>query len=155
MLSRLIQIILIFVLAALQVSWSLWLGGATPGLVLAGLLAFSLAGDLLDTLWWIVVGGLLLDLMAGPLVGYTLGIFTITGGLMLYLQRQFFHRSSGLLAFGLFLLTAFLNQLLNGLIFNQLNWPMIIASFLTAQLASLAYHVIVMSSRRREVISLA
>lgn len=153
--NRILHIIAIILFATLEISWAIWFGRAMPGLVLAAILALSLAGDLIDTIWWVGLGGLLLDLMTGVSVGYYLFIYSCLSGILIYINRQILDRPTPLLAWLIFLIASLLVQLLTNLIFGQLNWHIGLSALLTTALASLFYQIITTVGTRREVIHLA
>lgn len=154
MLSRIIHFVAILLAATLEISLSLWLGEAMPGLVLAGILALSLGGDVIDSLWWIVLGGLLLDSMNSFGFGLHILIFSLMSAALILLNRQIFHRPPVGIALVIFMVAALLWQLVFALLSSHLSWQILLSAILTACLATAAYRLIIVVGRRREVISL-
>lgn len=154
MIYRLLHIVLIIFLATLQVVMAVWFDWSTPHLILAGVLALSLAGDLLDSWIWIGLGGLLLDLMNSSALGLSLILLSLVGFILMILTRRFLSRPATPIALILFLVSALLYFLIENGLDHQLAFHIWLPALLTALVAGLFYRAILWLSSRREVIHL-
>lgn len=152
MISRLLHIGLIILFSFLQIGVVYKLGWFTPQLILAGILALSLTGDVIDTIWWAALGGALLDLVVGELAGFRLIFFGIAGGALSYAVRQFLHRPSLPVAFFLFLAISLLYELVAAILGNQLSFIILAPAAATALVATGFYLLLIRLGRNREVI---
>lgn len=154
MISRLIHSGLIIILISFQIVWANWLNWATPELFLAGLLAICMSGDLLDTLWWLVLGGILLDLSIGSTPGLYLLVLSLLCVVLLTLGRQVLHRPPILVSFVVFLAFATIFELIFSLVYQSMHFYLLVPAILTAMLATLFYSLLSSLGRKREVIQL-
>lgn len=152
--TRLSHIVIIVLLATFQVAVALWMGGHTPQFILAGVMALALAGDAENTLWWIALGGLLLDVMSGGTVGSSVVAFSVIGALLVLLNRQLLDKPSLPVAFTVFFATALLYIALTDLLTGQLSWTILSSSIGTGLLTVAAYRLVTYLGSRREVIRL-
>lgn len=154
MIVRVLHILIIVLLATLQITLPLALDWLTPQLVLAAILAFTLAGDVLDSIVWVVVGGLILDLVASPIPGLYLVFFGIIGLFLLSVSQRFLRRPIWPIALLVFYGVALLADLILSYFFGQLTVRVLATAGSTALTATLIYYVMMAVGRRREVIHL-
>jgi hypothetical protein len=154
MFSRIVHIVAIIIAATAEISLSLWLGEAMPGLVFATILALSLGGDVIDSLWWVGLGGLLLDSMNGIAFGLYLLTFSLLSVALITLNRQVLHKPPFGIALIVFFIATAIWQAIFALLYSHLSWSMVISAGLTTLLATVLYRMVVLVGKRREVISL-
>ena len=147
--------LIVIIFALTEVSLAIWLDWGTPHLVLAGLLALSLAGDRLDSLWWIGLGGILLDALSGAGLGLNLVLFTLVSGSLLWLTERTLHQPTLLVASLVFLLYSLGYELALSLINGAVAWQLVGPSLATTLVAIGAYYLIRLQNTRREIIRLA
>lgn len=142
-------------LATTQIVAAIWLDYATPQLVLAAILAWILLDELSMAIWFIGLGGLILDFnFAGP-VGLHLLLFTVVGFVLLQLRLRVFQKPSPAAAWLGFFLIALFFEAAAGLILGQLAMQILVPAFLTAILAALFYRILSIIYHKGEVIRLA
>lgn len=142
-------------LATTQLVAAIWLDYATPQIVLAAILAWILLDELSMAIWFIAIGGLILDFnFAGP-VGLHLLLFTVIGFVLLQLRRRVFQKPSPAAAWLGFFLLALFFEAAAGLVLGQLAIQIIVPAILTAILAALFYRILSIVYRKGEVIRLA
>ena len=131
-----------------------WLGWMTPELIFALLLAFALSGDVHHSVWYLVIGGLILDFTPGGHTGIYLLLLSILIGLLTYLSHQVLNKPSSAGAFVVFLGFSLALELCFALIYGAFGFELIVPAVLTALIAGMFYVVILWLGKQREVIHL-
>ncbi len=151
---RIVHILLILLLVSFQFSLGWRFGLFTPQVILAILMAFSLTGNLIDSLWWATLGGLLLDLFIGSVVGMNLLTFSVISMLLILLTRQVLHRPTPTVAFIVFTLAALVYELAQAVVLQQLDWHLIFSAIVTASIALIGYNQLLRINKQREAIQI-
>lgn len=147
-----LHLILIVLVVTLEASLGLWLGDFSPSILLAIILALSLSGDLIDSLWWLVIGGLLIDSLSADHFGFLLVIYTLISTSLIMLNRQLLHHPPIGLASLVFLGYGSIPYLIISFRFGYFDWRWFGAIILTTLIASSAYYWISIIGKKREVI---
>lgn len=155
MLIRIGHIIAILLLFSAEISLSQWFGIAQPHFIVAAIIAFALADDELDSLLWVVIGGLLLDFASGQWLGFQLLLLSFVAGSLLVLRHRFFQKPSLPLAFILSLIVSLGYEFCLDVMHGQLVWQLVIPTLSTAVVALLLYTVNLVVTKQREVIRFA
>lgn len=154
MIRRLGQIIGILILVTLQIVLGQWMGWWSPELVLAAILAIGILGEPVETVWWVAVGGFLLDMMMGSPVGFYLVSFGSIGLLVTALSRHVFQQPSPVVAIGLFAAIAVVYEFALAVITDTLGTQLLIRAVITAVVAAAIYIFFLTVGKRQEVIQL-
>ncbi len=155
MLTRIAHLIVILFFFSAEITVGQWLGYWSPHLVLAGIVAFALADDQLDSLVWVVVGGLLLDFASGQFSGLQLFLFSLIAGSLIFLSGRFFQRPNPGLALLASLIASLGYELCLNLVYGQVHWQLILPAISTAVIAVLIYSYNLAVTKQREVIHFA
>lgn len=154
MLKRALTILLIFFLATGQLVLGQWLTWWTPEFVLIAILVIGLFGDAIETIWWVVLGGLLLDLTIGSPTGFYLISFSCAGLLVTVLNKQVFQQPSPLVAAGVCLVVLLLFELLLAFMTDTLSVWLVWRSLISTVIAGVAYALLFYFGSRQEVVEL-
>lgn len=146
--------LIIIILSLTEISLAIWLDWRTPHFVLAGLLALGLAGDRIDSLWWIGLGGLLLDVLSGLWLGLHLVLLALIGQTLIWLSQKTFHQPTLLIASLVFLAVSLIYEVVINLVTGALSWQLVGPVMATTALATVAHYLIKIQTSRREIISL-
>lgn len=151
---RFFQLIFIVLLVATELSAGLWLGPATPHLLLAVLLATVLVGDW-PTSWWYMVGGFLLDALSATLPGFHVLLLATFGWLLHFLHRQVFSRPDPLIAWSVFFVFSLGYEVISSLLVGQFGWLVFASAITTSVVAMITYGVLLRWGAGREAVRLA
>lgn len=154
MLQRILQVILILVCITLQIVFGQWFGYGAPELVLACVMAVSLAGDVPEAIMWSALGGVLLDMLLGAMPGFYLVTFGIISILLVSITRQVLHRPSWTVALVIFFILGLMVNVAMGSLTGTLTWWLVLPSGTTAAVATLIYFYFSVIAKRQEVIQL-
>jgi rod shape-determining protein MreD len=154
MLQRIMQVIGILICVTLQVVLGQWLGYAAPELVLAVVMAVSLAGDVAEAVMWAAIGGLLLDLLLGSMPGFYLISFGLVAILLIAVTRQVLHRPPWTVAIIVFVIIAVIIGLIMSSLVGSLSWWILLSGLTTALVATISYFYLSVIAKRQEVIQL-
>jgi rod shape-determining protein MreD len=154
MLQRIFTVIAILVAATLQIILGQWMSGWTPDLMLIVILAIGMFGESVSTIWWVVLGGLLLDVTIGSPTGFYLISFGCIGLIVTALNRQVFQQPTPIVAVALFFIIALVYESILGLITDSFMLQILVRAATTALLASIAYIGLLTFGKRQEVIQL-
>lgn len=155
MIRLLFSWLIISILAFTEISLAIWFDWVTPHLVLAGLLALCLAGERAESLWWVGLGGLLLDVLAGSRLGLNLILLALVSGSLLWLVERTLPQPSLGLAGLIFALYCLGYELILMLVNSAVTWQLLGPSLLTTLLATGTYYLIRLQNSRREILRLA
>lgn len=150
-----LAVVVSVLLATTQLVVAIWLGYATPQLVLAAILAWILLDEQTLAIWFIGVGGLILDLNSTGPIGLHLLLFTVISFGLLQLRRRVFQKPSPAAAWLGFFFLALFFEAAAGLILGQLAFQIIVPAVLTAIVAALFYRISSIVYSKGEVIRLA
>jgi rod shape-determining protein MreD len=148
-----LNLALILLFACLQLVLGRWLPQATPEILLAIIIALSFTSAILPTLWWTVVGGILLDLLPGSIVGFHLVFFAIAALVTISLSRSVFRKPSYLIVFIIALIIATIGEFLLSLIYGTITTHILVPATITAVLTVLTAVVLQRMGNQQEISS--
>jgi hypothetical protein len=150
-----LHIILIITAATGQISLAQWFGSLTPELVFAGVLALALAGDTINTLWWVALGGAILSFIVGGIIGLYLILFGLLSAALLFIAHHYFNKPGLALALIIFLAMSLILELALASLYRAISLDLIYPATITAALAGLFYQLILLVNKQKEVIRFA
>lgn len=154
MFKRIATVVVILLLVTLQIVLGQWFAWWTPELVLSSVLVVAILDNPLETIWWVTLGGFLLDSTIGSPAGFYLASLSLIALFIISLSRNVFQQPTPLIACLIFLLVSFGFEVVLAFITDSFSWHLLIRALSTTSLATLGYSGIYFFGGRREVIQL-